>query len=212
MTNDGTVFRTVVEPESSTGSENAITFEDSTRATVCKTHPLPPIPTTDMPRVTTTYDEVHELPSYFDATITKDHLDAMGHMNVMWYTHFFSQGMGGLFAHVGLDWDTVLQHQRGTFALEGHTHYLSECREHDAVQVFARVVGRSEKRYHVVQYITNETKRSVAAALELVGAHVDLSIRRMAPMPSDVASAFDRLIEAHAKLDWPAPLSGIMAP
>ncbi|MFN3190254.1 MAG: thioesterase family protein [Aureliella sp.] len=164
------------------------------------------------PRIRLAFEDVSQLRPLYQTVIGEEHLDAMGHMNVMWYTHFFSEGMGTLLASVGLDWDKIRDHHGGTFALEGHVRFFSEVRVGQRVSVYARVIARSAKRYHVLQFMTNEDKQDVAAMYELVGAHVDLRQRRMAEMPKAVCDALDQEILVSEQLAWDAPLTGIMSP
>ena len=42
------------------------------------------------------------LPVTHRAVIPEDFIDGFGHVNVMWYTHLFTEGAGGLFRLVGL--------------------------------------------------------------------------------------------------------------
>ena len=156
--------------------------------------------------------DIKQLPVTHAATIPEEYLDAMGHMNVMWYTHLFSMAMGGLFQHIGLHWKDLKEIQGGTFALESHIRYLSEVRVGQTVEVHSRMIGRSEKRYHGMHFMTNLDKGDVAAIFEFVSAYIDLRVRRMAPIPNEVAQRIDQLVDEHSALIWPAPISGIMKP
>ena len=42
------------------------------------------------------------LPVTYRAAIPDGFIDEFGHVNVMWYTHLFTEGAGGLFRLVGL--------------------------------------------------------------------------------------------------------------
>jgi acyl-CoA thioester hydrolase len=165
-----------------------------------------------MPRLKLNIDDVRQLPLTHEATIPEDYLDAMGHMNVMWYTHLFSEAMGGMFQLVGLDWEHLEAFGAGTFALEAHIRYLSEVRVGQRVEVHSRLVGRSEKRFHAIHFMVNLEKEDVSSTFESVGAYIDLNARRMAEFPAEIAASIDEQIEQHATLSWPAPLSGIMQP
>jgi acyl-CoA thioester hydrolase len=156
--------------------------------------------------------DVRQLPLTHDTTIPEEYLDAMGHMNVMWYTHLFSMGMRGLFRLIGLSWKDIEKHQGGTFALESHIRYLSEVHVGQAVQIHSRMLGRSQKRFHVQHFMTNRHKQDVAATFEVIGAYVDMSSRRMAEMPMEVTQQLDSLIADHSELDWAAPTCGVMRP
>lgn len=163
-----------------------------------------------MPRVTLELADVKQLPMTHRQSIPEDYLDAMGHMNVMWYTHVFGEGMGGVFQIIGLDWNSLQDPPRGSFALETHVRYLSEVRVQQAVEIHTRVIERSQKRFHLMHFMTNCDKRDVSATSEAVVGYIDMNSRRMAPLPDDVAARIDHLIAEHARLAWGAPTCGVM--
>lgn len=158
------------------------------------------------------YELVKQLPLTYQAVIPEEYLDVMGHMNVMWYTHLFSLAMGGLFQRVGLAWDKLEEHHGGTFALESHVRFLSEIRVGDAIEVHSRVIARSEKRFQVMHFMTNQTKQDTSATLEAINAYIDMRKRRMASLPPGVMQKFDTLIAEHTHLPWSPPLCGVMTP
>ena len=157
-----------------------------------------------------TLEQIAMLPRLHQATIPEDYLDAMGHMNVMWFTHLFSLGMVDLWGQIGIDKNYVDQNRAGTFALEKHVRYLTELRVGEEASIYGRLVSRTEKLFHVVQFMVNETQQRLASTMETVGAHVDLEARQTAPFPEGVAAAYDKLLAEHAALDWPPPLCGAM--
>lgn len=157
-----------------------------------------------------TLAEVAELPNTYETTIPDSYLDEMGHMNVMWYTHLFGRGIRGILDTVGLDLNYIEQQQAGTFALEKHIRYLAEVRVGDHVSVYTRVVARNGSRFHLVQFMVNNTSERLASIMETISTHVDLVARRSSPMPVGIAEKWDRLAESHSHLAWPAPLCGVM--
>jgi acyl-CoA thioesterase FadM len=82
----------------------------------------------------------------------------------------------------------------------------------DQVSTYSRVLGRSEKRFHGMYFIVNESSGRLAATLEYVTASVDMTTRRTAPFRDELASGLDRLIEKHQVLGWTAPVCGTMNP
>jgi acyl-CoA thioester hydrolase len=156
--------------------------------------------------------DVTSLPLTYETIIPQEYLDVMGHMNVMWYTHVFDQGVVGTFDMIGLDERFMKEHDGGAFALESHIHYLSEVRVQQQVGVRTRILGRSEKRFHILQFMVNLSKNDVAATFEVVGTYVDMKTRRTAPLPGIIAAKLDKMIEQHRKLDWEPPVCGIMRP
>ncbi|MCA9133333.1 MAG: thioesterase family protein [Planctomycetales bacterium] len=163
-----------------------------------------------MPKIKLDIAGIRRLPLTHTATIPEEYLDAMGHMNVAWYTHLFSVAMGGIFKQLGLTWEVMEKHHGGSFALEAHVRYLSEVRIGQAIEIHTRFLARTEKRFHAMHYMFNEDKQDVSATFEAVGAYIDMRTRRMAVMPSDVGQPLDALIAQHAELDWPSGECGVM--
>lgn len=155
-------------------------------------------------------DQIRALPQTHSAFIPEDYLDSMGHMNVMWYTHLFSRGMGGLFNLVGLTRDYLQQNNAGTFALEGHVRYIAEVRVGQEISIHSRLIARSIKRFHAVHFMVNESLENLAATLESVNAHIDMSRRRTSPWPPGITNELDRLMAQHQNLEWESPLCGAM--
>jgi acyl-CoA thioester hydrolase len=150
------------------------------------------------------------LPITADDTIPEAYLDDMGHMNVMWYTHLFSRATIGLFQLVGMDRQYFETHHAGTFALAQHFSYRKEVRVGEHVTLRSRVLGRSDKKLHVMHFMTKTQGQVLAATGEILGAHIDMMSRRTAPFAAHIAAALDRLIAEHAALDWRAPVCGAL--
>ena len=157
-----------------------------------------------------TLEQIKQLPCSYEADIPSDFLDEMGHMNVMWYTHLYGQGIRSFLASHGFDRQYIDGERHGTFAIEKHVRYKSEVRVGEQVAVYTRLIECNDRQYHLLQFMINLTQQRVASTMETVSAHVDLEQRSTAPMPEHIAGAFRATAEAHAQLDWQAPLCGIM--
>ena len=157
-----------------------------------------------------TVADVEMLPVNYQQRITESYLDDYKHMNVMWYTHLFSCALDDIFQRVGLTQEYFEANHAGTFALEGHVRYINEVRVGQQVSVRTRAVGRSDRRFHFLHFMTNDDTGKLSATLEAIGTHVDLRIRRSAPFPAQVATEFDRLLAEHSQLPWAAPVCGAM--
>ena len=152
------------------------------------------------------------LPVTYRAVIPASFIDEFGHVNVMWYTHLFTEGAGGLFQLVGLTREHLEANRAGTFALEQHFRYLKEVRLGQHVTLRSRVLGRSAKRWHTIHFMTIDEFDVLAATCEVVSTYVDMTIRRSAAMPPVITDAIDRVLAEHAKLGWDAPVCGTMKP
>ena len=128
-----------------------------------------------------TLDDISLLPVTFQAAIPDSYRDEMGHMNVMWYTHLFSNAFELYAEAFGFTPAYMQANLMGSFALETHVRYLDEVRIGQHVTVRSRILGRSEKRMHFMHFMTIDESGALASTQEHVGAHIDMRIRRMAP-------------------------------
>jgi acyl-CoA thioester hydrolase len=156
--------------------------------------------------------EFSKLPVTYRKTIPPEYLDTLEHMNVMWYTHLFDQATFGFFDIFGFGLEYHTKSGNGSFALEQHTRYLSEVRVGQSITVRTRALGRSSKRFHFMHFMLKDEGDILAATTELVGTHVDMTIRRSSPLPAQISAGFDAVLTEHQQLDWPAPICGSMAP
>ena len=152
------------------------------------------------------------LPITLQCHIPENYRDEMGHMNVMWYTHLFSSAFEQFAEEFGFGEAYFRTNQMGSFALETHVRYLAEVRIGQHVTVRSRVLGRSEKRIHFMHFMTIDETEALAATQEHVGAHIDMRIRRMAPLPPQITERFDKLVAQQNALGWAAPVCGVMRP
>jgi acyl-CoA thioester hydrolase len=152
------------------------------------------------------------LPITLQCHIPENYRDEMGHMNVMWYTHLFSSAFEQFAESFGFGEAYFRANQMGSFALETHVRYLAEVRIGQHVTVRSRVLGRSEKRIHFMHFMTIDETRALAATQEHIGAHIDMRIRRMAPLPLEITERFDLLVAQQNALGWAAPVCGVMKP
>ena len=72
--------------------------------------------------------DLTRLPINHKAIVLEDYIDEMGHMNVMWYTHFFDRATMAFFESFGMGLAYFEHQNAGAFALEMHTRYLAEAR------------------------------------------------------------------------------------
>ena len=150
------------------------------------------------------------LPVYHRKLIPSDYQDLMGHMNIRWYFDLFARSGRRFFSAHGLDEDYFRGGNFGVFTLKQFIQYFAEVRVGQTVAVHTRLLGRSEKRFHFIHFMINETTTQLAATFEALITHADLKIRRSAPMPAQVAQRFDVTLAKDETLDWEAPVCGAM--
>lgn len=156
--------------------------------------------------------QVRELPVQLDYVIPPEWEDRNGHVNVQFYLTLFEMGGWDLFEQHGIDGEWLRRHHYSFFDLEHHLHYLAEIRVGDRVTTYNRVVGISEKRFHAVYFIINETRDRLAGTIEYISNGIDMQARRTAAMPTALSDGLSRLCQEHRKLSWAPPLCGVMNP
>jgi acyl-CoA thioester hydrolase len=148
------------------------------------------------------------LPLYHRQTIPAEYIDAMGHMNVRWYMALFDNATWRYFDAMGLDNAYFERNHAGGFALKHFVLYWSEVQSGQTVAVYTRTLGRSDKRFHFMHFMINESTGLAAAALESLGTHADLEQRKSSPLPARIARRFDAQLVQDRQLPWQAPTCG----
>ena len=148
-----------------------------------------------------TPEDIESFPVTYNAVVKEDWLDQMGHMNVMWYTHLFSQATCGFFPLWGMTEEYMIGNQSGAFALDCHLRYLRELRVGTKIHTRSCAIGRSEKRFRMMHFLVNEDENCIACIGEFLSAHIDMSKRRMSPLPEEIAKNFDELIQFQKSLN-----------
>lgn len=155
-------------------------------------------------------EKITALGAIYRLTIPPEYEDENGHMNVRHYMTVFDDAGYPLVASLGLTPAYHKVHNTGGYDLEHHVHYLSEVMIGDTVAVYARLVARSQKRIHYLMFMVNETRGKLASIFECVNSFADLSVRKTAPYPPEIAEKIDALLAQHQTLDWDAPTCGVM--
>ncbi|MGQ9907958.1 MAG: thioesterase family protein [Candidatus Flexifilum sp.] len=156
-------------------------------------------------------EDVTALPLLLRVTIPEAYQDENQHMNVRYYLAIFDEAGYPLVRLFGLTPDWHAQHGTGGFDLEHHLHYLNEVHVGDTVAVYARLLNRTAKRTHYLMFMVNETRGTLAALFECVNSFADLTARKTAPYPPEIAARIDAILNEHRALTWDAPVCGVMS-
>lgn len=156
-------------------------------------------------------EAITALDAVYTLVIPPEYEDENGHMNMRHYIAIFDDAGYPLMASVGLTQEYHRDHNTGGYDLEHHTHYLAEVMIGDEVSVYARLVARTAKRVHYMMFMVNHTRGKLAAIFECVNAFADLSLRKTAPYPAEIAARLDTLLAQHQALAWEAPVCGVMS-
>ena len=139
-------------------------------------------------------------------TVIEEWIDYNGHLNMAFYNVIFDHGIDHLYDHLGIGKDYTQSGIGSCFTLEAHVHYLNELSLSDEVRVELRLINFDSKRIHVFEEMYHEKDGYLAATSEQIGMHVDMKTRRSSPLPDEVQSKLEILMESHSKLALPAQL------
>jgi acyl-CoA thioester hydrolase len=144
---------------------------------------------------------IHPVPlKLWQETILLEWTDYNRHMNVAYYTLVFDHAVDAFFSYIGLGREYREATTGSTFAVEHHITYNKEVVEGDDVRCETRLVGFDDKRLHHYHEMYHVADGYLAATCEFLSLHVDLSTRRVAPMPAEKIDALASLLDAHRKL------------
>lgn len=129
--------------------------------------------------------------------------DYNGHMNLAYYVLVFDHATDAFWDVLGIGLDYRDRTNQSTFTVESHITYDNEVLEGNEVRCTTQLLGFDDKRIHYFHRMYHATDGTLAATTELLGVHVDLSIRRVAPMPDDVQARLAAVMDAHSGLGVP---------
>lgn len=141
-------------------------------------------------------------------TVRHEWVDYNNHMNVAYYVLVFDHATDAFLDHVGLG--TAYREATGcsVFVAEAHITYEQEVSEGDPLQVTTRVLGFDGKRLILFHQMFRgddaEPAATPVATNEVLCLHVDLGVRRTAPLPAEAAKRLAAVAAKHASLPAPA--------
>lgn len=140
--------------------------------------------------------------------IQSDWCDYNNHLNMAYYILIFDHATDAFHADLGLDKEYRLSTDCSTFAVETHTTYLSEVREGDEVKVITQFLDQDEKRLHYFHRMYHAERDYLAATTEIMTVHVNLSARKVVPMPDAIQQTVSKLYRQHMVLPLPEQKGG----
>ena len=130
--------------------------------------------------------------------VSDDMCDMNGHMNVRFYQtipmdydgNFYSSLVGEDYIATGFSF----------FTAEQNIRYLKECLKGEKLTPRFRMLNANKKLYHFVCAICKESNE-VAALVETVEIHIDMSARKSAEMSDKIFETLVRKQEEHQSSD-----------
>lgn len=137
------------------------------------------------------------------AVVLPQWIDYNGHMNVGYYHVAFDMASEPFFEFLGFTPEFRKRTNGSTFALESHLSFVRELKVGEPIRYEARLLDFDSKRLHFYQEMFHGTEGWLAATYESLSVHVDMNLRRTAPMPDELMQRLDAVRTAHAALPRP---------
>jgi acyl-CoA thioester hydrolase len=139
----------------------------------------------------------------FEGEVLPQWIDANGHMNLAYYVVLFDQATDALYDLIGVGQAYRDATGYSTFTAETHMLYERELLVGERVRVVSHLLGVDTKRLHYFHEMFHAEHGHRVAAQELIGLHIDLRIRRVAPFPPELSARLQEI--ARARRDQPLP-------
>lgn len=130
-------------------------------------------------------------------------IDYNGHLNMAYYNVLFDRAIDELWLELGLGPDYRARRNNSTFTAECHVRYVREISLHDPVRVSVLVLASDTKRIHTFQELRHAGDGWLSATSENMSLHMDMTARKVAPFPADIADRLAAVTQAHAVLARP---------
>ncbi len=142
--------------------------------------------------------------------VISDWTDYNGHMNVAYFVLIFDMGTDEFYPLIGLGKPYRERTGKSTFAVESHITYGREVNEGDEVIVTTQLLGFDEKRMHYFHVMRHAEEDYQIATLEQLALHVDLTKRKVEPMPEQSSKLLAQVMETHGGLAIPPEVGSVM--
>ena len=143
--------------------------------------------------------------------VEKAWVDYNGHMNVAYYVLAFDRATDFFLDKVSLG-EGYLKSQGGsTFTVEMNVSYIREVHLNDPLVFTTQLLGFDDKRIHYFHAMYHAEEGFLAATNECLGLHMDMSVRRVSPIPDVQRDALRAVASAQAHLPRPERVGRVMA-
>jgi acyl-CoA thioester hydrolase len=139
----------------------------------------------------------------FEGVVLPEWIDVNGHMNMAYYVVLFDQATDLMYDTLGIGQAYREATGNSTFTAETHTRYEREVHVGERVRVTLHLLDVDPKRLHYFLEMFHAEGGHRVATQELLGLHIDLSVRRVAPMPPALYSGIQAVARAYASKPVP---------
>lgn len=138
-------------------------------------------------------------------------IDYNGHMNVAYYVLAFDHATDAFLDYVGIDEPFRAAQNSSTFAVEAHVTYLRELEARAPMRFATQLLGYDEKRMHYIHFMYHGEDGYLAATSEWLSLYMDMTARKVSPMPAAILDRLAEISAAHQNLPRPPQAGRVIA-
>ncbi|HAA93222.1 MAG TPA: thioesterase-like protein [Rhodospirillaceae bacterium] len=157
----------------------------------------------------TTQDIPTPLASY-SGEVQPEWIDDNNHMNVAYYVLAFDYATDALFNFLGLSRAYKDANNVSTFAVDMNVVYKRELRLGEPLRIETRMIDFSDKALHYFHEMYHGDEGYLAASNEVLSMHMDMNIRRIAPMADEIQQWVKQVHQAHSALERPKSVGRVL--
>lgn len=136
--------------------------------------------------------------------VEPDWIDLNGHMNVAYYVLAFDKATDHFLERINLGWSYLEKENGSTFTADMNVSYVNEVHL-DAPLVFTtQLIGFDDKRVHYFHQMFHAEEGFLAATNECLILHVDMAVRKVAPIPEAQKALLQEIQDSQAHLPVPS--------
>ena len=156
-------------------------------------------------------DALSQPPESHREIIRPEWCDYNGHMNLAYYVLVFDHATDAFWNELGIGLEYRDRTDNSTFTVESHITYDQEVLEGDEVRCTTQLLGFDDKRIHYFHCMYHVRNDYLAATTELLGVHVDLTVRRVAPMPHHIQTRLAETMYLHRRFVPPDQVGQVIS-
>jgi acyl-CoA thioester hydrolase len=135
--------------------------------------------------------------------VKPDWIDGNGHMNVAYYLKAFDEGFEPAYRFLEVSTEQSLSRGLSSMTAEVSVRYVQELFVAAPLKITTQLLDCDRKRAHWVQLMYHAEQGYLAASAEWLILHIDMTARRVAPLPDDLYARLLATRDAHAGLAIP---------
>jgi acyl-CoA thioester hydrolase len=130
-------------------------------------------------------------------------IDYNGHLNMAYYNVLFDRAVDEAYELMGCGLAYLKDTRHSTFTAEAHIRYLRELHAGAPVRVTFQLLDFDAKRMHYFEQLFHAEGGWLSATSENMVLPVDMTTKKVAPLPDFIAGRLAKMKAAHAHLPVP---------